>query len=357
MVDHTGVPSPRRLLSSRRALASLIVACVGFGAIPAGAAPAEEAIAPTHEQLEIVAERYNLARLQVERAGALLDRTEARIAAAEARVAVVRSQSRRRIAAMYRRSGTALPFRLDQATAAGDLVRRAHYLDAAEAPDRELVDTLSQQLRTLAAEREAQREARTQLQSTLDEAASMRKRLERMAAQAEAQARARAQEQARAAAAVRASAPVNAPPTTPSRPPASAPSPAPTPTPPSPPPPSETASTRAATAIAFARAQLGKPYAFATSGPDTFDCSGLTMAAWAAAGVKMAHYSGSQANNFPRVGWEQLQPGDIVVFYPDLHHVGLYIGGGMMIHAPQTGDVVKIAPAWRTTFQWGVRPG
>ncbi len=107
----------------------------------------------------------------------------------------------------------------------------------------------------------------------------------------------------------------------------------------------------------YARAQLGKPYVFATAGPDTFDCSGLTMAAWRAAGVSMAHYSGSQAAAFPKVGWDQLQPGDIVVFYSDYHHVGLYIGGGMMIHAPQTGDVVKIAPAWRETFQFGVRPG
>ena len=81
------------------------------------------------------------------------------------------------------------------------------------------------------------------------------------------------------------------------------------------------------------------------------------MAAWRAAGVSMDHYSGSQATAFPKVGWSQLQPGDIVVFYSDCHHVGLYIGGGMMIHAPQTGDVVKIAPAWRETFQFGVRPG
>jgi cell wall-associated NlpC family hydrolase len=70
----------------------------------------------------------------------------------------------------------------------------------------------------------------------------------------------------------------------------------------------------------------------------------------------MPHYSVSQAEMFPRVSWSQLQPGDIVVFYSDYHHVGLYIGGGMMIHAPHTGDVVRIAPAWRTTFQFGVRP-
>ena len=80
------------------------------------------------------------------------------------------------------------------------------------------------------------------------------------------------------------------------------------------------------------------------------------MAAWASVGVRMAHYSGSQAAISARLSYAQLQPGDIVVFYSDLHHVGLYIGGGMMIHAPQTGDVVKIAPAWRDTFQWGVRP-
>ncbi len=142
-------------------------------------------------------------------------------------------------------------------------------------------------------------------------------------------------------------APTPAPTTPPST---SAPAPPPTSAPPAP-------SSRAATAVAYARAQLGKPYVFATSGPNTFDCSGLTMAAWRAAGVSMAHYSGSQAASFPKVAWSQLQPGDIVVFYSDYHHVGLYIGGGAMIHAPQTGDVVKIAPAWRETFQFGVRPG
>ena len=80
------------------------------------------------------------------------------------------------------------------------------------------------------------------------------------------------------------------------------------------------------------------------------------MAAWATAGVRMVHYSGAQAASFPRVTRDQLKPGDLVFFYSDLHHVGLYIGGGQMIHAPQTGDVVKISPAWRDTFMFGVRP-
>ena len=106
----------------------------------------------------------------------------------------------------------------------------------------------------------------------------------------------------------------------------------------------------------FAFAQQGKAYKFNTAGPDTYDCSGLTMAAWASVGVRMAHYSGSQAVAFPKIAYQDLQPGDLVLFYNDLHHVGLYIGGGMMIHAPQTGDVVKISSAWRSNFMWGVRP-
>jgi cell wall-associated NlpC family hydrolase len=98
-------------------------------------------------------------------------------------------------------------------------------------------------------------------------------------------------------------------------------------------------------AIAFAQAQLGKPYVYAAAGPDSFDCSGLTMSAYRAAGVGMGHYSGSQFGSFPHVNFDELLPGDLVFWGPGgSNHVGLYIGGGLMIHAPQTGDVVKVAP-------------
>jgi cell wall-associated NlpC family hydrolase len=70
----------------------------------------------------------------------------------------------------------------------------------------------------------------------------------------------------------------------------------------------------------------------------------------------MPHYSGAQAVLFPKISFSNLQPGDLVLFYDDLHHVGIYIGGGMMINAPQTGDFVKVSSVWRSTFQWGVRP-
>jgi cell wall-associated NlpC family hydrolase len=248
-----------------------------------------------------------------------------------------------------------------------DQVRHRRYLEAAELPDLELADSLDAELGRLRAEEQTERDARRQLQQDADAAARTKRRLDAMAAEAAA-AQARADRAAAATAAVpttvagrpATSSPASAPPAAPTRPSTGSPTPAPprTPSPPAPaPPPNVPASSKAAIAVAYARAQLGKPYVFATAGPNTFDCSGLTMAAWAAAGVRMPHYSGSQATMFPKVSWDQLQPGDIVVFYADLHHVGLYIGNGLMIQAPQTGDVVKISPAWRTTFQWGVRPG
>ena len=104
-------------------------------------------------------------------------------------------------------------------------------------------------------------------------------------------------------------------------------------------------SPRAAAAIAYAEAQLGKPYEYAASGPNTFDCSGLTMMAWAAAGVSMSHYSGSQYESFPHVPLDQLQPGDLLFWGSNgSEHVAMYIGGGMQIAATHTGDFVRIQP-------------
>ncbi|MGI5202923.1 NlpC/P60 family protein [Spirillospora sp. CA-108201] len=104
------------------------------------------------------------------------------------------------------------------------------------------------------------------------------------------------------------------------------------------------ASGPARTALNFAYAQLGKPYSYGAEGPSSYDCSGLTMKAWAAAGVGITRTTNTQYayTNSKRVAWNNLQPGDLV-FFSNLGHVGLYVGGGKMIHAPHTGDVVKIS--------------
>ncbi|WP_344222977.1 C40 family peptidase, partial [Lapillicoccus jejuensis] len=136
------------------------------------------------------------------------------------------------------------------------------------------------------------------------------------------------------------------------------PTPTPAPTPPPPPPPS---SGGVSAVLAYARAQLGKPYVWGASGPGSFDCSGLTMMAWAQAGVSLTHYTGAQYAETARVPIGQLQPGDLVFYGTsglDSHHVGLYIGGGMMIHAPNPSTVVKIASIYSMSdlVPYGGRP-
>jgi cell wall-associated NlpC family hydrolase len=136
-------------------------------------------------------------------------------------------------------------------------------------------------------------------------------------------------------------------------------SPKPRPRPQSPPPPPSTNGGVSAV-IAFARDQIGKPYQWGGAGPNTFDCSGLTMRAWQRAGVSLSHYTGAQWGETARVAISDLRPGDLVFFGssgPTSHHVGLYIGGGQMIEAPYTGANVRYASIYRSDLvSYGGRP-
>jgi peptidoglycan DL-endopeptidase CwlO len=99
--------------------------------------------------------------------------------------------------------------------------------------------------------------------------------------------------------------------------------------------------TKAAKAIAFARAQIGKPYVWGATGPGSYDCSGLSQAAWKAAGVSLPRTTYDQVNAGTTVSLADARPGDLVFFYDDVTHVGIYIGDGMMIHAPKPGAYVR----------------
>ncbi len=114
---------------------------------------------------------------------------------------------------------------------------------------------------------------------------------------------------------------------------------------------------RAGVAVATAKAQLGKPYLWAADGPDSFDCSGLTMYSWAAAGVSMPHSSGAQYSRFPHVSIDELVPGDLLFYGSPIHHVGMFVGGGQMVNAPQTGETVRISSIYRDDFVGATRPG
>lgn len=116
------------------------------------------------------------------------------------------------------------------------------------------------------------------------------------------------------------------------------------------------ASGRAGVAVQEAYNQLGKPYVWGASGPSSFDCSGLTMWAWGHAGVSLSHSSEAQYNEGQHVSQADVQPGDLVFFGSPIHHVGIYVGGGNMINAPHSGDVVRIAPAFRGDYVGATRP-
>ena len=106
--------------------------------------------------------------------------------------------------------------------------------------------------------------------------------------------------------------------------------------------------TRGDIAANWALTQLGKPYQWGGAGPDSYDCSGLTMDAWAQAGVQLAHWTGYQWLSGPHVPLDELQRGDLLFYATNnsdpatIHHVGIYIGDGMMVDAPYTGAFVRI---------------
>jgi hypothetical protein len=99
-------------------------------------------------------------------------------------------------------------------------------------------------------------------------------------------------------------------------------------------------------ALAWAFSELGKTYVWGGTGPETFDCSGLTQYSWNEAGVSIPRVAIDQYSYTVPVPLSDLRPGDLVFFGTDVHHVGMYIGGGLMINAPHTGSVVSITSMW-----------
>ncbi|ALC27546.1 NlpC/P60 family protein [Streptomyces sp. CFMR 7] len=109
-------------------------------------------------------------------------------------------------------------------------------------------------------------------------------------------------------------------------------------------------------AIAYAIEQIGKPYVWGAEGPDSFDCSGLTSQAWAAAGRPVPRTSQEQWKQLPKVPVSSLRPGDLVVYFPKATHVALYIGDGLVVQAPRPGAKVKVSPLASNPLLGAVRP-
>jgi peptidoglycan DL-endopeptidase CwlO len=120
---------------------------------------------------------------------------------------------------------------------------------------------------------------------------------------------------------------------------------------------SSTGSSKGAKALAYAKAQLGEPYARSGAGPSSWDCSGLTMMAWGSVGVSLPHSSRQQFSRGQSVAKSDLRSGDLVFFYSDISHVGLYAGNGQVIHAPRPGKSVEYIRMSYMPYAGARRPG
>jgi cell wall-associated NlpC family hydrolase len=116
-----------------------------------------------------------------------------------------------------------------------------------------------------------------------------------------------------------------------------------------------TANTIGAQALRWALTRRGDPYVWGAAGPSSFDCSGLVLWAYAKVGISLPHFTGDQWQMGVHVGRNQLEPGDLVFFYPDIGHVGLYIGNGLMVDAPDFGEDVQVQPVMWNVYVGAVR--
>ena len=114
---------------------------------------------------------------------------------------------------------------------------------------------------------------------------------------------------------------------------------------------------RAGAAVSYALAQVGDAYSYGAAGPSAFDCSGLTMMSWAQAGVGLPHSSSAQYGSGPHIASGALQPGDLVFYYQPISHVGIYIGGGRIVHAANPSTGVVVSGVFSMPYTGAVRPG
>ncbi len=340
--------TPRR---RSRALSALLLTLLALSLAPVTGAGAEPPISPAaarreltrlNAQVDEAVETYNEARIELAAARRRAAAVQARVGRADARVRAAQRRMGGFISAAYQTGGmdsfvtlmtTANPQTfLDQATALDQIARdQADQLRELRAAARQL--KTEQEAAHDAVE--AQRAVERRLAATKRDVEAKLARQQRLLDIAEDRAARDARAAREAALARQQRASRAAAPTGRSY--------------------SGPASGRAKIAVAEAYRQLGKPYRWGAAGPDSFDCSGLTMWVWAKAGVSLPHSSRMQINHGRRVSRSELQPGDLVFYGHPIHHVGIYVGGGQYIAAPHTGAVVSFRNVDRGDYAGATR--
>jgi cell wall-associated NlpC family hydrolase len=356
---------PRHRSKLRRATAILaLTASLALTLVtipgPSIAAPSQAELEAAQDQLmslerdfELVVERYNLVHEE-------LDSLRARIATKELEVSnIERRMSTKQQAAvdlateLYKSGGASGIEVVLSSESLADIDKDLAYLESSEEQQSKIFEDLDIARKELNAkiasldedrERAAAEEARladlrTDIEAKVEEQKDEIARLNELIEQAERREERRAEAAARAAAEAAAEAAEAA-----AADQGVVPNPAPAP------------NGNAETAVDAALSQVGKPYQWGAAGPNSFDCSGLTMWAWAQAGVGLPHNSGAQYGATPRVSQGDWQPGDLLFFGSPIHHVAMYIGGGQMVEAPYTGASVRVVSAYRSDYVGAGRP-
>ncbi|WP_427919120.1 NlpC/P60 family protein [Streptomyces sp. cg40] len=295
-------------------------------------------VAKLYEEAEAPTEEYNGIREQQQKLQDEVDSAQERLARKQQEINELREQAGPLAAAQYRTGGIDASVQLFLSSDPDDYLEKAEVLGrtgdrqaaalrALQGKQRELTQERSDAAKRL----EALKEARTKAKEKKDEVQAKLTKARRLLNSLTAEQRAKvaaAQEREDAAAGTSdATASYNGP-----------------------------AGGRAKTAIEFAYAQLGKPYEWGSTGPNSFDCSGLVGAAWRSAGVSLPRTVKQMYDAGRKVAKADLQPGDIIYWYNDSQHNGLYIGDGKAIHAPRTGKNIEIAQLDSMPFYAASRP-
>jgi cell wall-associated NlpC family hydrolase len=349
-------------------------ALVAQGEADGLAARAAERSAAAAAELEEARDELGRIALAAHRSGGSLDEVAVLLSADDMADYVERSTAIERLGtradrAVQRFEAAELVAEMFAARADDALLAAAEAAEAAEAAlqvAKALQATAESEAARIAAERETLIAQLAELRQTSVEV----ERARQAAIEADRAARARA-----AAGAGSPAAPASPPPANPTVPPGTAPPPSSPPTsPPSSPPAGSdpdglgTGSQRGSAAqgevaVDWALAQVGKPYAFGGSGPDSFDCSGLTMRAWQAAGLAINRTSRDQYRQVHKVTYESMRPGDLVFWGTNpadpgsIYHVAMFVGGGQMVEAPSAGNPVRVTSIrWGNTMPYAGRP-
>jgi cell wall-associated NlpC family hydrolase len=343
------------ILATAASLALSLVSIPG----PSLAAPSQAELEAAQDRLmelerefELVVERYNLVHEELDALRSRIAAKELEVTNIEKRMATKQDAAIDLATELYKGGGASGIEVVLSSESLADIDKDLAYLESSEEQQSEVfedLDVARQELnakiasldkdRAKASAEEARlEEMRVDIEAKVEDQRDEITELNALIEAAERRARIRAERAARAEARAAAAAVEAAPD------PAVVPNPAPAP------------NGSAQAAVDAALSQVGKPYVWAAAGPDSYDCSGLTMWAWAQAGVSLPHNSGMQYAATPRVSQSDWQPGDLLFFGSPIHHVAMYIGGGQMVEAPYSGSQVRVVSAYRSDYVGAGRP-